>query len=149
MPAVFDALVKQQALTPHVAWRVSFIVPTILLIATGLGALLLCDDTPTGVWSSRGVVGVVPVFLPVNDSREGSTLDDKMDAKGSNTKTGVVPANDDDEANIEVKEVVLEVVQKPSLRSALPALFCLQTLMLGASHSAEPFLRSADFTPPS
>lgn len=48
MPALFDSLVTQRGLTPHVAWRVSFIVPFILITATAVGMLLLCEDTPTG-----------------------------------------------------------------------------------------------------
>lgn len=53
MPAIFDSLVANQHLTPHVAWRVAFIVPFILITATAILMLLLCPDTPTGKWSDR------------------------------------------------------------------------------------------------
>jgi NNP family nitrate/nitrite transporter-like MFS transporter len=53
MPAIFDSLVQNQDLTPHKAWRVAFIVPFILITATALGMIFLCEDTPTGMYSSR------------------------------------------------------------------------------------------------
>jgi len=53
MPAIFDSLVSRQHLTPHVAWRVAFIVPFILIVATAILMILLCPDTPTGKWSER------------------------------------------------------------------------------------------------
>jgi NNP family nitrate/nitrite transporter-like MFS transporter len=52
MPAIFDSLVKKQGLVPHKAWRVAFIVPFILITATALGMIFLCDDTPTGMYLS-------------------------------------------------------------------------------------------------
>ncbi|QSZ28841.1 hypothetical protein DSL72_003346 [Monilinia vaccinii-corymbosi] len=53
MPAIFDSLVLNQGLTAHVAWRVSFIVPFILITTTAISMLILCPDTPTGKWSQR------------------------------------------------------------------------------------------------
>ena len=53
MPAIFDSLVNQQHLTPHVAWRVAFIVPFIVIVAVSLAMILLAPDTPTGKWSER------------------------------------------------------------------------------------------------
>ncbi|KAJ2977244.1 hypothetical protein NQ176_g4481 [Zarea fungicola] len=53
MPAIFDSLVAHQDLTPHVAWRVSFIVPFILIVTIAIAMLTLCDDCATGKWSQR------------------------------------------------------------------------------------------------
>lgn len=53
MPAILDSLVANQHLTPHVAWRVAFVIPFILIVFTALAMILLCPDTPTGSWSSR------------------------------------------------------------------------------------------------
>ena len=53
MPAIFDSLVQHQNLAPHVAWRVSFVVPFILIIVTALVIILTCPDAPTGKWSTR------------------------------------------------------------------------------------------------
>ena len=53
MPAIFDSLVERQHLSDRVAWRVSFVVPFILITFTALVMILACPDTPTGSWSSR------------------------------------------------------------------------------------------------
>lgn len=55
MPAIFESLVRRQHLTEHVAWRVTFAVPFILLTVTAFVMLLTCPDTPTGKWSSRAL----------------------------------------------------------------------------------------------
>ncbi|KAL3480294.1 major facilitator superfamily domain-containing protein [Aspergillus californicus] len=55
MPAIFDSLVNDQGLTAHKAWRVSYIVPFILIVAIALGMLFTCEDTPTGKWSERHI----------------------------------------------------------------------------------------------
>src|ERR1700733_1037658 len=89
MPAIFDSLVLSQHLTPHLAWRVAFVVPGICITTAALGSLFLCPDTPTGKWSDRhlaaqqnlaahGVTGVV-VDPP------GSALDKKLGDNGSVT----------------------------------------------------------------
>ncbi|KAK6843353.1 nitrite transporter [Apiospora arundinis] len=52
MPAVFDSLVGR-GYTPGVAWRMTFIVPLIITILTGIFLIALCPDTPTGKWSER------------------------------------------------------------------------------------------------
>lgn len=53
MPAIFDSLVQRRQLTPHIAWRVAFIVPFILILVTALLIVIACPDAPTGRWSSR------------------------------------------------------------------------------------------------
>ena len=53
MPAVFDSLLYDRGLSAHNAWRVSFVVPFILITTTALLMLLLCPDTPYGKWSDR------------------------------------------------------------------------------------------------
>lgn len=53
MPAIFNSLVQYQNLTDHVAWRVAFVVPFILITFTALVMVLTCPDTPTGAWSIR------------------------------------------------------------------------------------------------
>lgn len=53
MPAIFDSLVNRQHLSQHVAWRVAFIIPFILISFSALIMILTCPDTPTGSWSSR------------------------------------------------------------------------------------------------
>lgn len=53
MPAIYNSLVNNQGLTPHTAWRVSFVVPGIMIVAVAILLVLLCPDTPTGKWSER------------------------------------------------------------------------------------------------
>ncbi|ESZ98328.1 hypothetical protein SBOR_1321 [Sclerotinia borealis F-4128] len=53
MPVIVDSLMSNQGLTAHVAWRVSFIVPFILITTTAISMLILCPDIPTGKWSQR------------------------------------------------------------------------------------------------
>lgn len=52
MPAIYASLVKSRGLTPHVAWRVAYIVPFIIITLVVLGMLFTCDDAPTGKWST-------------------------------------------------------------------------------------------------
>jgi len=56
MPAIYNSLMKNQHMTRHVAWRVSFVVPGILIVTTAVAMLLFCPDTPTGKWSERNQV---------------------------------------------------------------------------------------------
>lgn len=53
MPLLYDSLRIDRGLGSHVAWRVAFIVPFILIVATAVGMLLTCQDTPTGKWADR------------------------------------------------------------------------------------------------
>lgn len=53
MPAIFNSLVQNQGLSASKAWRVSFVVPFILITTTAIVMILTCPDTPTGKWSSR------------------------------------------------------------------------------------------------
>jgi hypothetical protein len=175
MPAVFDSLVhvrvplgfslstppltpslrpkQMRGYTPHVAWRISFIVPTILLILCGLGALLLCDDTPTGSWATRDrdiAALYAGEHLPVDDEELRNRLEEvaKDDGSGKNSmiKTEVNEAATP--AGVMATGPAIEVVVRPSLRSALPALFCIQTLMLAAPYVPSrriPFRPSSSF----
>ena len=52
MPAVFDSFIHM-GYKPGPAWRLTFIVPLVMIIITGLSLILLCPDTPMGKWSER------------------------------------------------------------------------------------------------
>ncbi|RMZ80886.1 hypothetical protein DV737_g2731, partial [Chaetothyriales sp. CBS 132003] len=56
MPTIFNALVKSEGYSAHVAWRITFIIPGVIITATALGLFLFCDDTPTGKWADRHLV---------------------------------------------------------------------------------------------
>ncbi|GAA6058543.1 hypothetical protein JCM10212_006982 [Sporobolomyces blumeae] len=55
MPAIFNAFLRDHGHAERVAWRLSFIVPCVLLLACGIAVLLLNDDTPTGPWATRNL----------------------------------------------------------------------------------------------
>ncbi|CAI4215521.1 unnamed protein product [Parascedosporium putredinis] len=72
MPALFDALVHSQGLTPRVAWRVAFVLPFVIVVTTAAGMLLFCDDTPTGKWSERHLA--LEAEQPMTPPSETATL---------------------------------------------------------------------------
>lgn len=140
MPAIYDSLKKNQHLTSHVAWRVSFIVPFILITSVACGLLFLTEDTPTGKWSERGVQTAHATNQTVVSTTGG--LDEKP------ATTGSISSNDEkkhhDQPNRDVEsatgEVQVidgyqhEVVQKPTLKEAMKVLASPQTLMLCAGY---------------
>lgn len=136
MPAIFDSLVHQSGLTPHVAWRVSFIVPFILITVTALAMLLLTEDTPTGKWSDRGKVAPTAHVVAATGD-----ITDKPVTRGS------ISSNDDKktpigQADVEtgtgevqiIDEIQHEVIQKPSGKEILKVLCSLQTITLMAAY---------------
>lgn len=45
-----------RGLTPHVAWRVSFVtVPFVIVVTVGLLTLFFAPDTPFGKWEDRHI----------------------------------------------------------------------------------------------
>lgn len=150
MPAIFDSLVKNQHLKAHVAWRVAFIVPFIIITFTAIGMLICCPDTPTGKWSERhlaaqqnlqshGITGDV-VDIP------GEFTDKKSHSPGSESPShesiqgkmvfdasGKTAGNFDHEAQIGEQAMLEtargEIVVKPSVKEALPVVLSLQTLV--------------------
>lgn len=141
MPAIFDSLVKKQHLTNHVAWRVSFIVPFILINTIAVGLLLLTDDTPTGKWADRATaVQTAPTSHHTVVPTTGG-LDDKPATTGSfssdEKKRPNSPGADVESATGDVQVVdgyAHEVIQKPSFKEAMKVVFSLQTAMLCAGY---------------
>lgn len=139
MPAIFDSLVHKSGLSQHVAWRVSFIVPFILITATAIGMLLLTEDTPAGRWSDRGKA------VPASHTETVVTTTGGLTDKPS--VTGSISSNDDKKAPTQpadvesaagevqiIDEVQHEVIQKPTFKEAMKVVLSLQTLMLCAGY---------------
>ncbi|ETS87934.1 hypothetical protein PFICI_01762 [Pestalotiopsis fici W106-1] len=150
MPAVFDSL-KGRGYTDGQAWRITFIVPLIIVIATALGMIVFCPDTPTGKWSERHLHANVNlnahgVETPTDGARTptGGVVDvpgvvtDKDDANGypvsEEKDSKAVPkhgSNWDHEAAMTKEEMRVtakgEVVAKPSFAEGMRVLCCLQT----------------------
>ncbi|KAL8646163.1 MAG: hypothetical protein Q9210_006289, partial [Variospora velana] len=153
MPAIFDSLVANQGLTPHVAWRVTFIVPFICITVTAIAMLVLCPDTPTGKWSQRhlavqqnlashGISGAV-VDVPGELADKATTGTDSP-SDSSEKKLGFEAVEPKQigsfahEAQIGEQQMLDtargEVVVKPTFREALPVIFSPQTLVQGGAY---------------
>lgn len=131
MPAVFDSFVYNLGYTPSKAWRLTFIVPLVVIIATGVGMLLLCPDTPMGKWNERHqhiqdnlhAHGISEQEVDVTGGVADRASDSDVEKKGQ-------PISFDHEASISRTEMVEtaqgETVQKPTLREAAPVFSSLQ-----------------------
>lgn len=153
MPAVYDSFVRTGH-SPAQSWRLTFIVPLIMVIVTGICMLLLCPDTPMGKWSERhlhiqenlhshGVVaaeqrgGVVDVPGTITDRGipPVSRVSDGEEKKRS-VEEAKPPATYDHEAGLHetalsksemVETAQGETIQKPSVGEAVRVLFSQQT----------------------
>lgn len=141
MPAIYDSLKNDQGLTSHVAWRVSFIVPFILITAVATGLILLTEDTPTGKWSERAAA------LPAGHLTHTSVVPTAGGLADKPTTTGSVSSGDEkkrpsspDDVESAAGEVQIidefqhEVVVKPTFKEAMRVLCSLQTAMLCAGY---------------
>lgn len=155
MPAIFDSLVARQHLTPHVAWRVAFIVPFICITVTAISMLLLCPDTPMGKWSDRhmhaqqnlashGITGdVVDVpgeitgkrtSLPGTESPSASSDQEKLQFAATDKRD----APYDHEAQLGEQQMLDtargEIVVKPTVKEAMRVVFSMQTLVVAGGY---------------
>ncbi|KAI1100481.1 nitrate transporter [Jackrogersella minutella] len=143
MPAVFDSFVAR-GYTDGVAWRLTFIVPLIMLIATAISMLILCPDTPTGKWSERHAhadQNLASHGGSLFSNRNGDFVDvpgkitDKAGSSGPNSiheaEKEKRPADWDHEAALSKREMVEtakgEVVQKPTWDMVAQVLISPQT----------------------
>jgi NNP family nitrate/nitrite transporter-like MFS transporter len=142
MPAVLDSFTAR-GYSDGVAWRLTFIVPLIATIVTGLCLLLLCPDTPTGKWSERhlhaeqnlhshgvdeniasGGVVDVPGNIADKASTNGSGAIDEPEKRLDSSKF-------DHEVAISKEEMLEiakgEIVVKPTFKEGMSVLFSPQT----------------------
>ncbi len=128
MPAIFDSLVKKQNLTPHVAWRVAFIVPFIIITAIAMGILFTAEDCPAGKWANRhnfldGVVIAPSSSNSINEKAGKANVDtSKADPEAVNDRSAIDTAEG-------------EVIVAPTLKEGLSVFFSLQTLALAAPYA--------------
>lgn len=148
MPAIYNSLKRNQHLSSHVAWRVSFVVPGIIITVAAICLIVLCPDTPTGKWSDRlqaaennlrihdvegtivSVPGDVSAEAPADNSSPGSEVDvenEKKHSKRHDSSFG------QDEAQMGEQEMLDtargEIIQKPSWGEAMHVVFSLQTMV--------------------
>ena len=161
MPLIYDSLKDDQGLTSAQAWRVAFIVPFILLTATMLGMMFLCEDTPTGKWSERhqattqllaahGVQSSVlasgsrPVDASETSSGAATPRDDEKRADGGpldverGSVHGVVSKSVNKEADMSREEMIAtaqgEIVVAPTFKEACGVFFSLQMAFHGCTY---------------
>lgn len=149
MPAVFDSLVGARGMSPSQAWRVTFVVPLVCLMACGLGMLLLCPDTPVGRWEDRArgveenlralgldidaVDGVMPSVSAASvssvpaDEEKGEAVGDGDDDAGKRRARDVAAAA--------AAAARSETVARPRLGDALAVVLSPQTLFHVATYS--------------
>jgi len=137
MPAVYFSLLNNQHMKSHVAWRVSFFVPGLLIVFVAIMMLLCCPDTPTGKWSERNqhlennlrrhsMLGVVDVNSDGAVSTEKGAAGDISPSSPSDSdekKDVILPSNphfDDREAHFTSDQMMDvaqgEIIRKPTMR---------------------------------
>lgn len=151
MPAVFDSLVASQHLRPHVAWRVAFIVPFIIITAVAIGMLLVCDDCPTGKWSERhasvqtnaSAAGIVtpsetPSISEKNPAAAGGATASSSDEAAIAKHEAKMESYSRDAGDLSDAELLAaakhEVVQKPTFAEAVRVTFAPQTIVVAACY---------------
>lgn len=133
MPHIFMALVGD-GLKPHVAWRVAFVVPGILILVTAVAMLILCPDCPTGKWSERETA--VQAYLGENPIM-GKEVPSDGHVAGLKEGSDIEKSHDDEKHLPESDKIDVargEVVQNPSIQEATKVIFSLPTLALGCAY---------------
>ena len=153
MPAIYRSLVKN-GLSSHVAWRVTFVVPGILIVFTTLFLVLLCPDTPVGKWSERmqaaegnlrehttaegPIVDIPSQFAPEKEKANGSTgspdgISDEEKKLGETR--GVFHDNEAPMSEQQMVETARgEVIQKPSAKEILRVFASASTFVTAACY---------------
>lgn len=154
MPSIFDAIVRG-GVTPHVAWRITFIVPGVLIVSVAACLLLLCEDTPVGKWSERHIMAqsnlaTHGIQATLVDAPQGGLMDKPLSSSGSASPTegpekGQKIQYDatgerkpteftDREAQLTDQQMLDtargEVVVKPTVKEVFKVMFAPQTLVL-------------------
>lgn len=146
MPTIYDSLVADQGYSPHVAWRITFIVPGVIILTVAAGLFGLCQDTPTGKWADRHMAAQQNleshgVHATIVDA-PGAVMDKKTSHdSGSATPPDVEKATERKLSSSAGKEAVVseqamidtalgEVVAKPTALTILKVMFRPQVLVL-------------------
>ncbi|KAL6237120.1 hypothetical protein BDW75DRAFT_228930 [Aspergillus navahoensis] len=120
MPAIYDSFVHDRGLTPHKAWRVSYLVPFIIIVSIALAMLFTCPDTPTGKWADRQRASEQSTVdlssTPVESSANSVNL-------SADEKKAVRPKVTDAEAQVQVRAGQIEttdaMIEAPTVKRYL------------------------------
>ena len=155
MPAIYNSLVKNQHMSKHSAWRVTFIVPGIVITCTAIALLLCCQDTPTGKWADRiqaaennlrthgveGEVVSVPGAIDTVPVKSKSGIESPMQAditdeeKKLDDMRGTFTDHETQMGDQQMLDTARgEVIQKPSFSEAMRVIFSPQTLVTAACY---------------
>ena len=158
MPAIFNSLVTHSHYSAHVAWRVAFIVPFVVIVVTTVSMLLLCPDTPTGKWSERHLhaqqnlashgieANIVDAPAELAEKSEypeknGTPTSDGSPTRGTKLSydaTGKSDGLHDHEAQMGEQQLLDtargEIVVAPSRKEAMKVVFSLQTLVVAGAY---------------
>ena len=146
MPAIVNSLVSRQHVTAHVAWRIAFVIPFILITATAVVMILTCPDTPTGPWSSRArdVQRHLDMrdtfFSNAGDQGKGNAL--SIDSAGLSNDTVKLNSRRNQghcsEAQALEDDLLAaaswELVEKPTVQRSAKAVSSLPTLTLAVTY---------------
>lgn len=165
MPAVYDSLMHHFGYTPGVAWRITLIVPLVCLICSGLGMLLLCDDTPMGKWDQRhahvkenleshglsgalvNVTGTIAGPLPIDGVTPEASSDVEKKSIRSHSADPATPHSPSSEniqtlehegalSRVEAVETAQgEIIMAPTTREAIAVIFSLHGLFHVATYA--------------
>jgi MFS transporter, NNP family, nitrate/nitrite transporter len=153
MPAVYRSLVKD-GLSSHVAWRVSFIVPGILIVVTALALVFCCPDTPVGKWADRAQAAESNLRQhavtagPIVDVPGEISAEKKGSHAGTESPSGVSDEEKkldntrgtfgDHEAQMGEQQMVDtakgEVIQKPSFKEATKVILSASTFVTASCY---------------
>ncbi len=147
MPAIVESLVQKQHMTPHVAWRVAFVVPFILITATALVMIVTCPDTPTGKWDSRKKdlqrsLDVRDTYFSTLHAKNRKGASTSINSEGSGNDTiklnsarrqgdySQMQANEDDI----LQAASWELVEEPTVSTTIKALASWPTLTVATAY---------------
>ena len=152
MPAIYRSLVSN-GLSSHTAWRVAFVVPGIIIVATTFFMVLLCPDTPVGKWSERVQVAesnlrqhtvttrpVVDVPGELTGEKKSSVDTGSPDDVSDEEKklSGTRGVFGDHEAHMGEQQMVDtargEVIQKPSAKEVLRVIASASTFVTASCY---------------
>ncbi|KAL1303308.1 hypothetical protein AAFC00_006713 [Neodothiora populina] len=153
MPAIYNSLVSD-GVSQHSSWRISFIVPGVLITAVALALFFCCQDTPTGKWADRfqvaennlrqhGVEGDIvqipgEISASNNEKKRAdspSTGDIASEEKKLDETRGVFGDNEAQLGEEQMLDTARgEVVQKPSFKEAMSVVFSLPTLAVAVCY---------------
>ncbi|PSK54075.1 Carboxylic acid transporter [Elsinoe australis] len=153
MPAIYNSLRTQSGLSAHVAWRVSFVVPGIIITTAAICLILFCPDTPTGRWADRmqatennlrthateGAVVSIPGDVTQSPdavrSPSGSDIGDEEKKIDKSQDSGIFHDREVQMGDQEMIDIArCEVIQKPSFSEMLRVILSGPTLVTGAAY---------------